>query len=66
MNVNTDESSTHITMEGLNTTLRSLPNHKAPGSNKIKYEDLKHLSLLILNNLLTLFNTCLHYGIIPD
>jgi hypothetical protein len=54
-----------ITIEELDGIIKALQNDKAPGPNKIVYEDLKMSGLKYHKELLKLFNSILINGKIP-
>ncbi|GET03452.1 RNA-directed DNA polymerase from mobile element jockey-like [Rhizophagus clarus] len=54
-----------ITNDEILSTLKSLPNHKAPGISGITYEDLKHVHPNVIQYTTDLFNLCLRTSSIP-
>jgi hypothetical protein len=56
----------NITMEELMQAKQKLGNHKAPGPDKITYEQIKNISSpKVMNILLFVFNECLNHSIFP-
>lgn len=59
------ELDSEISPQELNEILQDLPNNKAAGPSKIKYEMLKHLGNTGRKTLLALFNLYLKTGMVP-
>ncbi|GBB99149.1 hypothetical protein RclHR1_03430010 [Rhizophagus clarus] len=54
-----------ITNNEILATFKTLPNHKAPGTSGITYEDLKHVHPDVIHYITDFFNLCLRTNSIP-